>query len=193
MKKCAKCGEEKELGEFALQGRLDRYGNQSRRTDCKQCHCEYVKNKYPEKKKSICEYQKKRYDANPEVGKEKTRKWREENVEKMKEHYGKWHMNQDRFKVALQSSRRAARNGGYLPCSATVEEIKAAFTGKCDVCGVPEFELTKKLCLDHNHFGSGELRGWLCRKCNTALGMLGDSEELLINMLHYIMNPIQLE
>ncbi len=73
-------------------------------------------------------------------------------------------------------------------CDATPEELDATFTGKCNICGVPEIELNKKLCMDHNH-ETGKFRGWLCSKCNKGLGLLGDSEELLIDALHYVMAP----
>lgn len=39
--------------------------------------------------------------------------------------------------------------------------------------------------VDHNH-GTGEVRGLLCRKCNTGIGMLRDSARLLRRAYHYI-------
>jgi len=37
-------------------------------------------------------------------------------------------------------------------------------TGTCPCCG-----LVGRLVLDHNHI-TGEIRGWLCNRCNIALG-----------------------
>ncbi len=94
-----------------------------------------------------------------------------------------------RFETALNNTRAAARKYGYQPCVATLEEIKAAFTGRCTICGVPEAELNKNLCMDHSHT-TGEFRGWLCCNCNRGLGNFKDSEDILINALHYLMNPV---
>lgn len=41
------------------------------------------------------------------------------------------------------------------------------------------------LCVDHDHV-SGEFRGWLCRRCNTGIGALGDSETGLLGALSYL-------
>jgi hypothetical protein len=43
----------------------------------------------------------------------------------------------------------------------------------------------KRLCLDHDHV-TGEFRGWLCSKCNTALGMLGDTLADAQNLVSYL-------
>lgn len=186
-KKCTECNEEKAEGEFTLMGRLDKSGNQARRADCKTCHCVHVKSKYPEKKEQISRRMKGAYDEDPEKFRKRSRDWRGKNKNKVKEYYKKWRDNADRFKIALQSSRRAARNGGYEPCSATVEEIRAAYTGRCEICGVSDMECISKFHMDHNHEPPGNFRGWLCARCNKALGGFGDSEELLINALHFLM------
>ncbi|KKL71523.1 hypothetical protein LCGC14_2094080, partial [marine sediment metagenome] len=68
----------------------------------------------------------------------------------------------NRFAYSLTASRNMAKLRGYQPCNATIEELKATFTGKCDICGVPEQECAKKLSVDHCH-ESGDLRGWLCQ------------------------------
>ncbi len=114
---------------------------------------------------------KRRYIAGPEDFAEATRRWAHKN----------------RFTASLVNSRSSVRKSGHVPCGATVEELRASFTGKCVICGVPELELNRKLCMDHDH-KTGEFRGWLCQKCNRAIGLLGDSEELLINALHHLMS-----
>ena len=64
---------------------------------------------------------------------------------------GRWKRwaEKNRFQVALNRSRHAAKQRGHVPCLATVGELKAAFTGKCFVCGVPELEINRKLHMDH--------------------------------------------
>ena len=94
---------------------------------------------------------------------------------------------ENRHTVALNQSVRNARRGGYLPCSATVEELEAAFTGRCDACGVPEVECNGKLCMDHDHnIETNNFRGFLCAACNKAAGYLKDSPEIMRNLAEYI-------
>ncbi len=93
----------------------------------------------------------------------------------------------NRFKASLTQSRSKAKRYGYVPCDATAEELVAAFAGKCHICGVPEAECNQKLHMDHCH-ETGKFRGWLCYHCNNLLGRAKDSEEILINALHYLMN-----
>jgi hypothetical protein len=56
----------------------------------------------------------------------------------------------------------------------------------CDACGLtPRGEgRAGKLHVDHNHT-TGEVRGLLCTQCNTALGLLKDSEERILCLLSY--------
>lgn len=52
----------------------------------------------------------------------------------------------------------------------------------CECCGRAAEET---LCLDHDH-RSGKFRGWLCRQCNAALGMLGDTLDGVAKALAYL-------
>jgi Recombination endonuclease VII/NUMOD3 motif len=54
----------------------------------------------------------------------------------------------------------------------------------CDLCNGPQ-QGQQSLTLDHDHV-TGELRGWLCTRCNTGLGKLGDDVEGLRRALAYI-------
>lgn len=90
----------------------------------------------------------------------------------------------NRFRWAILASRGIAKKRGYIPCNATEEELAKSFTGFCDVCGISENECSRKLCADHDH-DTGDLRGWLCGKCNSALGLMGNSSKLLIKLASY--------
>lgn len=62
--------------------------------------------------------------------------------------------------------------------------------GKCQICKKPEKLRDKKgrikwLSVDHSH-STGEVRGLLCNKCNTGLGLLGDSKKTLASAIKYL-------
>lgn len=55
----------------------------------------------------------------------------------------------------------------------TIEDYNKLFQeqqGCCAICGKHQSELKHRLNVDHNH-KTGKIRGLLCPKCNTALGV----------------------
>ena len=54
---------------------------------------------------------------------------------------------------------------------------------KCAICS--DVVSGKEMHYDHCH-KSGEHRGWLCRSCNTGLGMFKDSSLILGNAIKYL-------
>ena len=54
--------------------------------------------------------------------------------------------------------------------------------GICEICTNPSPE---KLMIDHDH-ETGALRGFLCRKCNTALGQINDDPWVLDRMAKFL-------
>ena len=71
----------------------------------------------------------------------------------------------------------------------TEEEYKGLFTkqeNKCAICGC-EFNENNKGFVDHSHT-SNKVRGLLCTKCNTLLGMANDNIEVLENAIKYLRN-----
>lgn len=165
MKRCSTCGEEKLRSEFYR----DKSGRDGLRGDCKVCNCAFSAAHYADNAEEKCKYGRDYYAENKEVRLAYQREYRAEN----------------RFAVTLNWSVQIARRRGYLSCSATVEELEASFTGRCHVCGMAEEENGRRLCIDHDHEGSGAFRGWLCTKCNTALGLLQDSSEIIAALLLY--------
>jgi hypothetical protein len=61
--------------------------------------------------------------------------------------------------------------------------------GGCGICGKPNAgrEGQKRLHVDHNHV-TGNFRGLLCARCNTALGKFDDDTKLLQKAVHYLLN-----
>ena len=56
---------------------------------------------------------------------------------------------------------------------------------QCEICGAFGSDFKKGLCLDHNH-KTGKLRGWICTRCNTAIGMVKENTEILLAIIEYI-------
>ena len=57
--------------------------------------------------------------------------------------------------------------------------------GKCAICGIHQSELSKSLCVDHDHT-TGEVRGLLCSNCNALLGYSKDKIDILKNAIKYL-------
>lgn len=57
--------------------------------------------------------------------------------------------------------------------------------GKCRICDRTEEEVGRSHALDHNH-DTGEPRGILCTTCNSAIGLLWDSPDVLRRALTYL-------
>lgn len=51
---------------------------------------------------------------------------------------------------------------------------------ECEVC-----KKTGSVCFDHDH-KTGKFRGWICRECNLALGLVKDNEKILISLSEYL-------
>lgn len=57
----------------------------------------------------------------------------------------------------------------------------------CMICGS-----TQRLCIDHCH-NTSVVRGILCSKCNTGLGMFNDNIDALYSAIEYLRPHIQLK
>lgn len=108
-------------------------------------------------------------------------RWRARHPEKNQQN-NKYYKQQLKLKdperLRDQDRLHWARKGGYTPppleCDCPSRPLK------CDLC-----QQIKPLCLDHNH-ETGQFRGWLCRRCNSSLGGLGDTVEALERALIYL-------
>ena len=52
--------------------------------------------------------------------------------------------------------------------------------GECKICGSKD-----RLCIDHDHL-SGNVRGLLCGRCNSAIGFFDDNIKILKNAIKYL-------
>lgn len=87
-------------------------------------------------------------------------------------------------KVALTNWRRA-HPIKHLESRYKIKITRAA-PNHCEACK-REFADSDGLrrCLDHDH-EAGEFRGWLCKSCNMALGILDDSKDRIAGLLVYL-------
>lgn len=67
----------------------------------------------------------------------------------------------------------------------TLEEYRKLLEGQNGVCKICGKSDSKALSVDHSHI-TGEIRGLLCQKCNSGLGMFNDSPELLNKAIEYL-------
>jgi hypothetical protein len=63
----------------------------------------------------------------------------------------------------------------------SVEDYVQVISSGCAICGTH----SGRMCLDHDHT-NGKLRGCLCLRCNSALGMLRDNPTLFERAIQYL-------
>ncbi len=89
--------------------------------------------------------------------------------------------------IVKRCNHRANLKGRF---GLTVEQFEALWArcdGLCGVCHRPESR-DRRLSLDHDH-ATGELRGFVCSRCNLLLGNAADDPELLEQAAIYLRNP----
>ena len=55
----------------------------------------------------------------------------------------------------------------------------------CECCGIHRKRVVRNLALDHDHT-TGDFRGWLCGRCNTGIGALGDTLTGVLKAVAYL-------
>jgi hypothetical protein len=98
---------------------------------------------------------------------------------------------------AWRKANPAAHRAGYtrrnhiwnlrIRFNLTTEEFEALAAksdGRCGICREPESR-SRRLSLDHDH-KTGELRGFLCSRCNLLLGNARDRIDLLLRAAEYL-------
>ena len=114
------------------------------------------------------EYSRKYYAANAKKQCEKRRGYRAANLEMMRE--------RDRKRYAA-NPERYRKTKGLPDATRPMPEFCERNCGR------------KATSLDHCHT-TGIFRGWLCSRCNTGIGMLGDTLEDLCASVDYLMRAI---
>jgi hypothetical protein len=102
-----------------------------------------------------------------------------------------WRKDRERW-ICVAGNRRVGRTAGrsyYLKYrfGITADEYDRLLDSQgsaCAICG-RACESGRRLAVDHDH-QTGSIRGLLCRKCNCALGLLGDTPEGIAAALRYL-------
>lgn len=86
-----------------------------------------------------------------------------------------------RPRCATKSMCEQMRIGYYIGMT----DIEKLIGVKPIVCNVCLGARSLRLVVDHDH-KTDEIRGWLCDKCNLALGYLGDDVETINRLAEYM-------
>jgi hypothetical protein len=121
--------------------------------------------------------------CNAEYRREYIRMWREKHPESDSDYYVRNVTAHSERVREYRTARRGVVNRWARDARDRLIKLKATrpMPTKCEGCGdVHEF-----LQFDHDHT-TGEFRGWLCGRCNRALGHAKDSIERLANLIAYL-------
>lgn len=134
-----------------------------------------AKRRYYEKNKEIVKARATaRRLANPEAGREARKRWYNENPERRRELAIKYY-NENRAEI-LASRAEKRRSSSDITTKARryrgLPEPTRPQPLYCELDGRPLEP--GKIHLDHCHV-TGAFRGWLCNRCNLALGHFGDN------------------
>jgi hypothetical protein len=87
-----------------------------------------------------------------------------------------------------RADRRDRTLKAYGITAADYDRLHESQKGLCAVCRQKETHkirgVIRPLCIDHDHF-TGRVRGLLCNRCNTALGLLGDDQATIEALASY--------
>lgn len=145
---------------------------------------EYSHNYYLKNKKKIADYNSKWQKKNKQLKSIHNKRYRDSNMDKITAINKSW---------ALENRKKTRNHQLKFKYGISQKQYATMFAeqdGKCCVCEKPEivknYQTNKinKLCVDHNHL-TGKTRGLLCQKCNSAYGLLMESEENIISLLTY--------
>lgn len=142
---------------------------------------EYARAYYQANRERLRAAQRRYYKANREANRERSRKWIAANHERWLAKSKAWRKaNPEKFRGYQKKHALKKRLAEF---GMTREQRSALFEdsdGLCAIC----YE-KPAVHLDHDH-ETMEVRGALCRPCNTALGMFEDNPERLRYAADYI-------
>lgn len=133
-------------------------------------------------------YFKDYYAKNKEVIKSRSRvTWRKLNKEayqtKRKERESAWEPERK------EKKKMTVRERAYMKVlrkhSLTMEQYEQMAVSQGYACAICHQVPDHRLFIDHNH-STSQVRGLLCRSCNTAIGLLKDNAQFLASAITYL-------
>lgn len=131
---------------------------------CKPCKIKQTGEWQKKNKDKVKEYKKTTFERNPDAVRASKQKWALNNKDKIVNKRLK-HL----FGITLSD----------------YEALLEAQNCQCAICGIEECSSGKNFAVDHNH-STSEIRGLLCKKCNTALGLFRDNPLFVGNAYQYL-------
>ena len=74
---------------------------------------------------------------------------------------------------------------GIIITSEQIAQMETEQNYRCPLCERAFTELARQYCIDHDH-DTLEIRGLLCRTCNSAIGFIEKSGAILDNINNYL-------
>jgi hypothetical protein len=121
------------------------------------------------------------------------KEWRDKNREHVRQKHGEYR-SRNREKLRIKNREHKRRNkqvmqdrNRYWKYGITRQEFDALVAAagyRCESCG-GQPRPPHGWCIDHCH-DTGEVRGVLCNRCNTGIGMLGDCADGVARALAYL-------
>ena len=166
---CTVCGEEKPIDQFGFSR------PNVHRANCKECQNKYNK-----------EYLKNNPDIAEKINKKHKiylKKYRKVNQKKRNEYLKEWGKKNPEKKRAQKYRNR------YGIDIEDYEKILKKQNGVCAICSGTDLgrKNAKYFVIDHCH-ETNKIRGLLCYKCNTLLGLCNDDPEILLSGALYLKN-----
>lgn len=122
--------------------------------------------------------------ANPDGNKRHAATYRQKNRERLREKQAAY-AAANRDKEIARASKWQTENAEKIRERVADAQERKAGRPRPDVCEVCEEKSDRKLAFDHCHT-NGHFRGWLCHRCNLALGLMRDSPTLLQKLSDYV-------
>lgn len=115
-----------------------------------------------------------------ECHRNKSRNWRLKNLQKSREMVKKWReRNPDNHRIRFLRKAYGMNKEDY-------DRLLKGQNGVCAICGAKESHNHHKvLCVDHIK-GTFKIRGILCDRCNSAIGLLDHDPIKLKNAISYL-------
>ena len=118
------------------------------------------------------------------------KKYHRENKEKEKGYYTLYTKNNRERINTRARAYRSNNNRIMVAClrrrhGITLEEFEKLKELQGNKCGICKIDFIKTPAIDHNHT-TGNIRGLLCSNCNTGIGLLKDSVEMLVSAMNYL-------